>query len=254
MTVCTDLTSLIGVTCYPLSDDGSVAMLDTSFKFADGDDAPVFVEKTAGQVRFFDDGGVLLHFAGRGVRIESLRNVRFIQNLSAAYGVKLNDDGELELWANERDAPAAFANYVSTLVALTAWERDQQGVASDLTLLIDEVEMCLRAIDPAWAPVPRPEYVGVSGQRYHLDFDFNGSGVIAITPHKLTVSSAIRKLLDIKSKPDNMGFEALIILDDRADPDGAKSEGRVLDAVGRVWPMTRLEQQAGFKGLTYGVV
>ncbi|MGJ7506861.1 DUF1828 domain-containing protein [Variovorax sp. GT1P44] len=242
--VCSDLAAIIGVTCYPLSDDGSVAMLDTSFKFADGDDAPVYVEKAAGQVRFFDDGGVLLHFAGRGVRIDDYRNVKFIQNLGAPNGVKLNEAGELEVWANERGAPAAFANYVSTLVALTTWERDQEGVSTDMTLLIDEVEMCLRAISPDWLPSVHPEFVGVSGQVYQLDFDFKGKAVIAITPQKVTVSAAIRKLLDIKSKASNIGFDPLIVLDDRVDPDGAKSEGRVLDAVGRVWPMSRLEVAA----------
>jgi hypothetical protein len=123
-------------------------MLDTSFKFADGDSAPVFVEKAAGQMRFFDDGGVLLRFAGRGMQLDSLRNIKFIQALGLAHGVSSSDGGDLELWANERDAPAALASYVSTLVALSSWERDQRGIASDLTLLIDEVEMCLRAIDP----------------------------------------------------------------------------------------------------------
>jgi hypothetical protein len=78
-------------------------------------------------------------------------------------------------------------------------------------------------------------------------FDFNGNGVLAITPHKLTVSSAIRKLLDIKSKPENAGFEPLVVLDDRADPEAAKSEGRVLDAVSRVWTMSRLEHEAAVR-------
>jgi hypothetical protein len=153
----------------------------------------------------------------------------------------------LEIWAAERDASNAFAKFVSTIVALTAWERDQQGVASDLSIFVDEVEMCLRAVDPVADLVPKPEYVGVSGQVYNLDFSFGGRAVIAITPHRATVSSAIRKLLDIRSWPGNMGFEAIVVLDDRHDAAAAKSEGQVLNAVGNVWPMSRLEQRAKFQ-------
>lgn len=242
--VCDSITNLIGVTCYPLSEDGSVAMLDTPFTFTDGDSAPVFVEKFGGQVRFFDDGEVLLHFAGRGMRLENHRHDKFIRTAAESHGVTLNEAGELEIWASERDASTAFAKFVSTLVALTGWEREQQGVASDLTLLIDEVELCLRAIEPHVPLVPKPEYVGISGQVYNLDFDFGDKAVIAITPHKATVSSAIRKLLDIRSRPGNQSFEAIVVLDDRRDPDAARSEGQVLNAVGNVWPMTRLEQRA----------
>lgn len=242
--ICQNIASLVGITCYPLSEDGSIAMLDTSFKFADGDDAPVFVEKAGGMIRFFDDGGVLLHFAARGLKLDSQRNAKFIKNAGEPYGVKLNSDGELEIWDHERNAPDAFAKYVSTLNALTHWEREQKGTSSDLSILIEEVEMCLRAIRPDTPPTPRPEYVGISGQTYHLDFDFEGKAVIAISPHKATVSSAIRKILDIRSSPNNIGFQVLIVLDDRVDKESAKNEGKVLNAVGNVWPMTRLEQKS----------
>lgn len=242
--VCDNIASLIGITCYPLTDDGSVAMLDTAFRFADGDAAPVFVEKAGGLVRFFDDGGVLLHFAGRGLRLENHRHDKFIRSAGEPHGVKLNEAGELEIWAAERDASSAFAKFISTLVALTGWEREQQGVGSDLSILIDEVEICLRAINPQASLIPKPEYIGVSGQVYNLDFNFDGRAVIAITPQRATVSSAIRKLIDIRSRPGNQDFDVMVVLDDRRDPEAAKSEGQVLNAVGNVWPMTRLEQKA----------
>lgn len=241
-TLCAQMSGLTGIACHPLNDDGSVAMLQTPFKFADGDSIPVFVEKIGGQIRFFDDGNVLLHFAGRGVQLKNQRNVKFIKNAGEPHGVKLSGAGELEIYSAEASASDAFASYISTLNELASWEREQQGVASDLTLLIEEVEMCLRALSPAGVH-RAPEFAGISGQHYKLDFDFDGRAVIAITPHKATVSSAIRKLLDIRSRSSNQPFDPIIVLDDRRDKEAAKAEGQVLNAVGSVWPMTSLERE-----------
>lgn len=247
--VCANITGLIGVTCHPLSDDGSVAMLDTSFRFADGDAIPVFVEKIPGKVRFFDDGGVLRHFLGRGIKIESNRNTVFLKTAGEAHGVKLTQEGEFEIWSSDREAPDAFAKYMSALVAVTDWERSQEGVASDMSLFVMEVEQCLRALDPFRSLREKPQYVGISGQVYKLDFDFDGKAVIAITPHRASVSSAIRKLIDIRSRAENVGFDAMIVIDDRRDPDAANSESQVLGAVSKVWPMSRLEQKAGLQSV-----
>lgn len=242
---CSDITRLIGMTCSPLSDDGSVAMLETAFTFADGDAIPVFIEKTGGMVRFFDDGGTLMHFAGRGLRLTNRRNIKFLTNAGAPHGVTLNDSGDFEVWAPSADAPKAFASYISAMISIADWERSQEGVAPDLSLLIEEVGQCLRALNQGIPLQENPEFVGISGQHYALDFDFEGKAVIAISPHRQSVSAAIRKLVDIRSSPENVGFEAMIILDDRYEPIAAKNEGRVLNAVGNVWPMTRLEARAG---------
>ena len=129
--ICTHISEIIGLSCHPLSDDGNVAMIDTPFVFADGDNIPVFVEKLGGKVRFFDDGGAILHLRGRGVFLDDHRKTRFIKNLAGPNGVALSDMGELEIWTDSADAPAAFAKYVSTMLALVKWEHEQIGVGTD---------------------------------------------------------------------------------------------------------------------------
>jgi len=242
--ICDSLFQTIGIACHPLSEDGSVAMLETAFTFADGDPLPVFVEKTAGQIRFFDDGGVLMHFRGRGIRVDDSRQTRFLGS-AQALGAALSDTGDLEIWAKADDAPQAFANYVAALLSITAWEREHEGTTVDLASFIEEVGDCLRRIGPSENVEPSPEYVGVSGHVYKLDYDFNGKAVIAITTHNASVSSAVKKLVDIRSKPENRDFEVFIILDDRLDREAAANESRLLNAVGNVWMMTDLRQQAG---------
>lgn len=152
--------------------------------------------------------------------------------------------GELEIWSKLEDAPNGFARYLSTLMALTNWERGLEGAATDMSLLLDEVELCLRAWKPFAMLKPGGEFSGVSGARYKLDFDLDGQGVVAISPHPNTVSSTAKKLLDIRASSSNQGLSILIVIDDRRAQDVAKREGMILDSLGNVLMMSRLESNA----------
>jgi hypothetical protein len=242
--VCSQISLLLGFECHPLNEDGSVAMIDTSLAFEDGDAMPVYVEKLGNQVRFFDDGETFLHFYGRGVKLDTLNKTKFIKLIARSNGVSLNDAGELEIWSSEVEAPAAFAKYLCTMTGLRVWEKDQIGLSTDTSLLVEEVAQCLKAWKPTQDITPDPEYRGISGQVYKLDFSFDGEAVIALSPHHSSVSTAIKKLLDIRSQPENSGLRILAVIDDRYDSRAAKKEGSIMEALATVWPMTRLEQAA----------
>lgn len=130
--ICHRISEILGLTCHPLTDDGLVAMIDSPFKYPDGDDVPIFIEKFGPQIRFFDDGGALLHLLGRGMLLDDRRKTKFIKRLAEPFQVKFNNAGELEIWATEAEAPEAFANYISAMLSLAKWEGDQEGVATDL--------------------------------------------------------------------------------------------------------------------------
>ncbi|TFW17257.1 DUF1828 domain-containing protein [Duganella callida] len=245
MMVCNRISELLGLICHPLTDDGSVAMIESPFKYPDGDGVPIFVEKLGPQLRFFDDGGALLHLMGRGLSMDDNRKTKFVKTIAEQYQVSLSDLGELEIWSSEEAAPAAFANYISTMLALAKWEADQVGVSTDISLLLDEVAIYLQA----WRPTARisagPEYTGISGHIYRLDFSIDSDAVIAITPHHTSVGAAAKKLLDIRAVPAYRELKVIVIMDDRREPDAAHREGRVLDSVGNVMMMTSLERRAG---------
>ncbi len=243
--ICSSLPSITGLECHPINDDGSVAMIETAFCFEDGDSFPVYVQKIGGQVRFFDDGGVLLHFMGRGLQFENHRRTRFIKAAGEPFGVSLNEIGEFEIWAPADKAPTAFSNYISALVSITSWEKQQVGTQIDIAHFIDEVGLYLRAWKPKANLRPEPQYTGISGNTYTLDFDLDGKAVVAITTHPNSVSSALRKLLDIRSSPANSKLQTLVVLDDRFDQEAAKRESLVLESVASVLPMTRLQKNAG---------
>lgn len=242
--ICSSLTELIGFTCHPLNDDGSVAMIASPFAFPDGGEIPVFVEKAAGRIRFFDDGAAIMHLLGRGVLLDDHRKTRFIKNLAEPNGVSLTDMGELEIWAKEEDAPSAFSKYISSMLALSSWEREQDGVATDASLFLDEVAMCLRAWKSPALVDDGHEYVGISGHSYKMDFQLDGNPVIAIGTHPATVGATAKKLLDIRAVTGNEKLKILLIIDDRRDANAAKTEGLILDSLSNVMMMTHLQRNA----------
>jgi hypothetical protein len=248
--ICHRVSEILGLTCHPLSDDGGVAMLDSPFVYPDGDDIPIFIEKIGPQMRFFDDGEAILHLLGRGVSLDDHRKTRFIKNVAEPNGVSLNTQGELEIWSTETQAPQAFAKYMATMLALSKWESDQNEVATDLSLLLEEVALCLRAWKPRATIAEGPEFTGVSGHVYKLDFSLDQDAVIAITPHHASVSSAAKKLLDIRAVSSYAGLKIIVVIDDRHDAANAKREGRILDSVGNVMMMSALQHQARLAGGT----
>lgn len=117
-----NLAELIGVSCEPLDDDDNLAVVDTIIEFADGDTMSVFLELHGDQIRFFDDGEVVSHMLDRGVTLEDPGDEAFITRLTEPEGVTLNDNGELEMWADKNDANSALTRFVSAILAVVAWE------------------------------------------------------------------------------------------------------------------------------------
>ncbi|MBP6019396.1 MAG: DUF1828 domain-containing protein [Burkholderiaceae bacterium] len=237
--ICTDISTLLGFACHPLSNDGSVAMIQTSFTFQDGDRLPVFVEKVGNNVRFFDDNEVVFHFLGRGLG-DSKGGLRtkFIQNAIAPYGLSLTDANVIEIWANQNHSQEAFARYISGLLAIAQWEHENQGVSTDSSYLVEEVALCLASWKKNHKITPSPSFVGMSKTKYLLDFEVDGEAVIAIKPHPYSVGNALKKMVDIAGHDHDVVFR--VIIDDRADYDAAKTQGVILSSMATIMPMSKL--------------
>jgi len=132
--ICSQISELLGFACHPLTKAGNVALIDAPFVFPDGDQIPIFIEKMGHQIRFFDDGDLILHLLGRGVPLNNHQQTRFIRNLAEPNGVTLNDQGELEIWADIHQASTAFAKYMSTMLALAQWEKDNTNAPTNPVL------------------------------------------------------------------------------------------------------------------------
>ena len=130
------------------------------------------------------------------------------------------------------------------MLNIVRWETDQQGISTSIDLFVDEVSMCFKAAYPNQVQIPSPEYVGISGHTYRFDFIHGDAAVLAVTPHHASISSAIKKLVDLNQVSGNNGLKTLIVIEDRLEPKAANNETKVLTAISNVMPMTKLEQLA----------
>lgn len=242
--ICHQLTTLLGYQCHPLTDDGSLALIDTSFTFQDGDFVPVYVQQVAGQVRFFDAGETILHLMGRGVNLASAGKIKFLKTIAEKNGTAINSSGEIEVFEQEANASNAFAKYLSTLLSIVNWENEQQGISADIDTFVEEVSFYFKAAYPSQIQSPSPEYVGISGHVYKFDFIHGDSAILAVTPHHASISSAIKKLVDLNQVSVNNGLNTLIVIEDRHDLKAASNETKVLTAISKVLQMSVLEKKA----------
>jgi hypothetical protein len=123
----TNVSELLGIECHHLDEEGNVAVIDTPFLFYDGDSIPVYVELENGNVRFFDDGEIILRFGGFGFRVHEPGGTKFIEEIVAPCGVALNDAGEFEIKALRGEIPAAFAQYITAMLSIIRWEQEDNA-------------------------------------------------------------------------------------------------------------------------------
>lgn len=133
---CALISKLIGYSCHSLTDDGDVAMIDTPFKFADGDDIPAYVELGPDFVRFFDDGDVFFHFLGRGIRVDDEGGTQFLSAIAASNGVLFSEGANVEIQTTPDAAAAAFDKYLAAILAFVNWEKAwEANVQEESTVL-----------------------------------------------------------------------------------------------------------------------
>lgn len=137
------LTQLLGFDYLPLNDDGSVAYIDTPFTFEDGDPLPIYFEKISpSEVVFFDDGEIIWHFIGRGLRGPNPRlNTDFLEKIAANYNAVLTEDGVLELRGEAAKSSELFASYLCTLFDIVRWEKDYVSQPAALIAAAQAVTM-----------------------------------------------------------------------------------------------------------------
>lgn len=120
---CAAISEITGYECYPLSEDETVAEIETPFKYEDGDDIMAYVEFGKDFVRFFDDGDVYDHFEGRGLFFGDDYDLGFLSEIAGSNGLNFTDKCIIEIVATPQDAAAAFAKYIAAMLAFVSWEK-----------------------------------------------------------------------------------------------------------------------------------
>lgn len=119
-----DIKQLLGLDCDFVDDEKTLIAIYTPFRFEDSDPVPVYIEEIDGRLRFSDLGGVTWQLICRGVRLNELEQLQFVQDLARPTGVTLNSDDELELWIDPENVNASFTRFMCAMLAMVRWEYD----------------------------------------------------------------------------------------------------------------------------------
>ncbi len=240
---CENFQALIGMRCNPVGDAVEVI---TPFTFADGDALEIFAQTHGPQVHFFDDGFTLFHLHTAGIHLKDKKQWRPLKTIAEANGVTLSDDGVFETLCAVDHASAGFARFVSTLLGVSAWAREQSGIAQDAAWFVDEVALYLKSWKPAAAFMERPSIKGFSGRSLTFHFQINDVLVDAIQPHGASTGAVLRKIVDVNTSPMNAPTEVMVVVDDRGEKaEAAKQELEIIGRVATAWPMSSLIEAAG---------
>ncbi|OFS87852.1 hypothetical protein HMPREF3144_03125 [Oligella sp. HMSC05A10] len=132
--ICKSFAEMTGFECHPLNEESTVVYVATPFTFEDGDTLPLYVEKIANShIRFFDDGELALHFLGRGLS-GAKKNITY--SFLSAIASKNNltfEKNILEKTSSIAEASIGFASYLSALLDIIAWEKENINI--DLNII-----------------------------------------------------------------------------------------------------------------------
>lgn len=239
---CDQFSTLTGMRCEPQpTRDGSECIaVVTPFAFFDGAGLSIFASAADHQLHLSDEGLTLFWLMGLhgAAAFEDRRAWRPLRTALAPYGVTLDDNGTIQTISGVDKAPLAFARFVSGLLAVDAWARENANAPAAATL-VDEAAMYLRAWRTDAVSEPEP-IVGFSGQAHQFALYQAGEYIDAIGPSKAASSSELRKLVDVKASAAHAALDIRVIVDDRRDADRAGVELSILGRFAKAWPMTRL--------------
>ncbi|MDI1361521.1 DUF1828 domain-containing protein [Methylotenera sp.] len=244
------IADLLGFNCHILDDDSKVSLIETPFRFFDGELVPIYTQEISNKIRLFDGGETILYYMQRGLDLTKSQSLRFITNLIEPYGLKLTSDGDLEIYCDVGEIKEAFSNYIAAMSQLKSWEAEQEGVNSDINIFIQEVAMCFLAAFPNEDQYVSPEYLGISGHKYRFDFIHGNKAVFAVTPHHASVSSVLKKMIDLNLSSHITNLKPIIVIDDRDNKKSAENETKILSSVASVYAMTALEKRSNYSGFS----
>lgn len=212
--------------------------LGTPFAFADGAAVNVYAIPHGDALELTDNGDTMLRLTSLGMNAWHKGKQAALLRTIEPHGLTLTEQGEIKAFGKAEHAALLMAQFISGILAVAQMERTALGVPDKTDNLADEVEMLLRSWKPKLALVRTPHVKGISGHEYDFDFMFGDELVDVLPPHHNATGGIMRKLGDVLSGPGQ--HKALVIVDDRADPERAETELQIIAMLARAMPLSTL--------------
>lgn len=248
---CTELLKSLGLSCkiLPSFDGKPIHCISTPFEYFDGDGIHLYAEELGGFMRFFDAGDTLFHVAGSGIKFRDKRSIKPIQKLVEEAGAQLSEDGEISALATSKDSKEGFRKALTAILNIAGWEAENTGISTDVTSLVNEVEIYLREWKSGYELLRDQPLAGISGRAHSFSFLIDGELIDVVSSAPQSTSSEIRKLADIRGIPSQVDTPIRVIIDDRSNSERARQEALIISRFADTWLLTSLQDTIAQMGL-----
>ena len=212
--------------------------LGTPFSFADGAAINVYAIPHGNTLELTDNGDTMLHLTSMGMAAWHKSKQAALLRGIEPHGLTFTEQGEIKAYGKVEQAALLIAQFISGILAVAQIERTALGVPDRADNLADEVEMLLISWKPKLTLARTPHVKGISGHEYVFDFMFGDELVDVLVPHHSATGGIMRKLGDVLSGPGQ--HKALVIVDDRAEPERAETELQIITMLARAMPLSKL--------------
>lgn len=233
---CESLFSRMGFQCHLRS--AGVYRVFTPMSFSDGEPIGLYFEEQGNSVRVSDNADTLFHLRSLGLDVGDRKRWGGVRNIVSRFGISLEQNGEVTGLARSGAAAGLVSRYIGAMLAIADLERELTGITPELSEYIDEVEGYLRLLKPMEKLVRSPQVTGHSGRAHVFHFRLGKEFVDAARPHSGRTGSILRKSADIQNT--DAPSSVLVVMDDREDPERARTESDILSTLVKVIPFSTL--------------
>lgn len=240
MFTCENFSQISGWRCSKAPDESMY--ISSPVLLRDGTPLGFFLSYDNGIAYFSDEGITIFALGNQNLDMSDRRNWRGLESIVSNLGFKLAENGEITMSFPKSETSYWFSHITRLLGSIANWEQERIEQADTQFSLTREVEKLLKMKAPH-RELTIPARAKIGKQIIDFDFLWGDTYIDAITPSARSTSSRLRKA--IMARPLELhGSKILIIVDDRAKPEKAKSEISVLAQVCKTMTFSALESSA----------
>lgn len=218
---------------------GPATYISTPITLPGGKPLDFYLVSRGKHIEFTDDGITMFALRSMGYPLGDKRNWRSLENIAVKYGFSLSDSGAFEALFLEADLEVWGGKIMRLLSALADWEEARNSEGDTDFSLTQEVELLLRAKDPA-RKLERDVVVKIGRLEASFDFRWGETLVDAVSPVANAINARLRKALMINKSDEPV--DVLFIVDDRDKQRKADEEISVLGDLSPTIRMTDFEK------------
>lgn len=243
---CDWLKKNVGFHCVPVRGIHGESGIEvgTPFSFSDGTAITLYLIEENRHMLISDNGDTLAHLSSVGLEPQAGRRIQILRERVAQHGFAIGDQGDVRAVAPKEQGRHLFAQGITALLSLAAWEREQLGLDHETRSAADDAEILLREWKPLHELKRRPQIKGQSKRAHTFDYLLDGEYIDIIAPNHTATGAAMRKAGDVLNSPYLDGRTVRVVVDDRQDPRRAEGERQILGSLVKAMMFTKLIELA----------